>query len=156
MNYQEAMGRAKTEGTNQRNKLKRTARIVTWGIGALVILSLFIWQPSGPLQSYARWSKEEEQQSEKASTSKSVIICPDVSAHQTRSCLATDTNWTNWFKIGDGQESNGMRMCFGQGVVHERKDENGTTFWRFKAKSGKVNVEYRLFRAEACPAQMPK
>ena len=82
------------------------------------------------------------------------VICPDVSAHETRSCVL-NTAWSSWVKIGDGPVSNGMQMCSTPVSPSERIDVNGTTFWRFKADEGRLVKAYRLFPPnEACPATL--
>ncbi|GEM_PF-2922461 len=59
MNYDDAMSSARKEGTARRNTRRRVYRVVTWCIGGIAILAALIWLPEGPLQTYARWSKEE-------------------------------------------------------------------------------------------------
>ena len=83
------------------------------------------------------------------------VICKDVSAHETRSCLL-NTSWSTWIKFAEGPENNGMQLCFTPGGRFERTDVNGTTFWRFKADEGRLVKAYRLFPGnQKCPAAFP-
>jgi len=80
------------------------------------------------------------------------IICPDVSAHQTRGCLL-NTAWSSWIKIADGPAANGMQVCASPGGEFERTERKGTTFWRFRADEGRLKKAYRLFPpTQECPA----
>lgn len=82
------------------------------------------------------------------------IICPDVSAYQTRSCLL-NTAWSSWIKIADGPAANGMQVCATPGGESERIQRNGTTFWRFRADEGRLKKTYRLFPpTQECPATL--
>jgi len=77
-------------------------------------------------------------------------ICPDVSAYQTRSCVMT-YEWSNDIKFADGPEANGKNFCTFPLMKYERRDADGTTFWRFKT-DGRAEMKYRLFPAgEKCP-----
>ena len=83
------------------------------------------------------------------------IICPDVSAHQTRSCNI-NTAWSTWIKAAEGPAVDGMQICATPGGQFERTDANGTTFYRFKTDGGRLVKAYRLFPANtACPATLP-
>jgi hypothetical protein len=83
------------------------------------------------------------------------IICPDVSAHQTRSCNI-NTAWSTWIKAAEGPAVDGMQICATPGGQFERTDANGTTFYRFKTDEGRLVKAYRLFPANtACPATLP-
>ncbi len=79
------------------------------------------------------------------------VKCPGASARETRSCVLntrlsapmSPDNWT---------EATGKRLCFTPkrpAVDFEQVDSTGGTFWRFKAKEGKVLLKYRLM--STCP-----
>ena len=82
-------------------------------------------------------------------------VCPDYSAHETRGCTI-GTDWSNWIKPVEGPEINGMQLCFTRGGQFERKNENGTTFFRFKMDKGSITKSYRLCsNSEKCPSVLP-
>jgi len=61
MNYEQAMLEAETTGTSRRNKRRKAYRTATWSVGWVLLIGLLIWLPSGPLQTYARWSEKERE-----------------------------------------------------------------------------------------------
>ncbi len=82
------------------------------------------------------------------------VICKDVSAHETRSCLL-NTAWSTWIKAAEGPAVDGMLVCATAGGKSEREVMNGTSFFRFKADEGRLVKAYRLFPAnERCPATL--
>jgi hypothetical protein len=70
-------------------------------------------------------------------------VCPNVTSVETRSCLLT-TAWSNWVKVERAEDS-GMRLCQTHGALSERKDYDGTTYWRYRSPDGKFLMQYRLF-----------
>jgi hypothetical protein len=84
------------------------------------------------------------------------VICKDASSLETRSCTL-NTKWSNWIKAAEGPADNGMQMCFTTGVEFERREDmNGTTFFRFKSKGGRIVVSYRLIPGnQKCPETLP-
>lgn len=95
---------------------------------------------------------EARQVSEKPSASApkgATTICPNVSAEETRKCLATG-DWSNWIQFANGAQDNGKQICVSFGVKLERKDEQGVTFWRFRVDDGGTqDVKYKLYPADA-------
>lgn len=82
------------------------------------------------------------------------VICKDVSAHETRSCLL-NTAWSSWIKAAEGPAVDGMQVCVTPGGKSERKVMNGTAFFRFKADEGRLVKAYRAFPANVkCPATL--
>ncbi|MHB1770045.1 MAG: hypothetical protein ACYCPH_03130 [Minisyncoccota bacterium] len=83
------------------------------------------------------------------------IVCPDVSAHETRDCVLNRA-WSTWIKAAEGPADDGMQMCFTPGGKFERRDTDGTTFFRFKADSGHLVKAYRLIPGnKQCPEVLP-
>ena len=83
------------------------------------------------------------------------VVCPDVSAHETRSCNI-NTSWSTWFKAAEGPAVDGMQVCSTPGGKSEREVMNGTAFFRYKADEGRLVKAYRLFPAnQKCPATLP-
>ena len=83
------------------------------------------------------------------------VICRDVSAHETRSCLL-NTAWSTWIKAAEGPTVDGMQVCVSPPGKFEREVMNGTSFFRFKADEGRLVKAYRLFPAnQKCPAVLP-
>ncbi|MCX6787465.1 MAG: hypothetical protein NTY93_03025 [Candidatus Kaiserbacteria bacterium] len=109
---------------------------------AVIVFALFIGFPIiGWLTGTAEHNSP--QQSERIQT-----LCPDASALETRSCIVT-TEWTNWIKPAEGTVNNGMYLRYNpqELVICECKVENGTSFYRFRAKENQVVLSYRFVQA---------
>ncbi len=85
------------------------------------------------------------------SAARSSITCQNVSAYKTQSCMI-GTEWSNEVTLGDGPEADGKNFCIFPMVQYQKRNEAGTTYWRFKTNVGRVAMKYRLFPAgEQCP-----
>jgi hypothetical protein len=73
------------------------------------------------------------------------VICPDISSHEQRQCLL-GTDWSSWIKVEDGQLVEGMQVCATPGGQFERMEQNGITYWRFRADVGRLVKMYRLYQ----------
>jgi hypothetical protein len=132
----------------EKETLAKTLKwVLAWMVFCLfIVFPLLVWmgfgeQPKGP-----QIPAEQRVKS---------VVCPDVNARENRKCLLT-TTWSNWIQFADGAADNGKQLCFTQGAQFERKDENGTSFWRFRVSEGTITVGYRLFPGDkSCPAALP-
>jgi len=138
---------AEKENTARRQKFPLMAKKFILGFTAIVIIvfGTYYWKQYQQLQK----TIVSEKQSAAAE-----VICPDASANETRSCII-GTEWSNRIKFED-PAFNGMQVCATPGGEYERTEENGTTFWRFKTKEGRLVKTYRLYPAsQKCPGTLP-
>jgi len=81
-------------------------------------------------------------------------VCKDLSARGKRQCLV-DTAGSNWAKAAEGVANDGMIPCFSPRsmVVMDYMMEEGTMYYRFRAKEGSVVVTYLLMdlHGQQCP-----
>lgn len=127
---------AATSNVHPRDVLKR---YLWWGLGFAIFLAICFGIKN-----------EISKPKPTAAQAQALTVCQNVTAKETRSCLIT-SEWSNEVTLADGSEANGKNFCGYPKMTYERRDENGTTYWRFKT-NGSAIMKYRLFPAgESCP-----
>ena len=90
-------------------------------------------------------------------TSTRTARCLDVSARETRECTVNRV-WTPWLQVDASERTTPgeMQICFTRGVLFERRELSGVTFFRFRVEDGTMQTQYRLILASTvCPNELP-
>jgi len=149
MNYEQVMSLAKTEGTAQRNKLRKTARIGTWSVGGAMLLAGLIWLPSGPLQSFVRWKNEPDAVAK--SQFQSPADCQPALSTSVNSCVVTERD--TLISVGEPTKEGEFEFCVvnpADRQVTGGRVDNGT--FRVRAVSGTFRIQYKLVKGP-CPSR---